>query len=81
MLYLIAHIWLWLVLAAALGFVVGWLVRWEDVSRRIDQMEDDIMLIRADRDRLEQDKKRLATVAPADAATGTQAPGNLGKPD
>lgn len=61
MLYLIAQIWMWIALAALLGFVVGWLLRWQFVAARMTKLEDDLMLIRAARDRLEQDNKRLVT--------------------
>ncbi len=61
MLYLIVQIWMWIALAALLGFVVGWLLRWQFVAARMSKLEDDLMLIRAARDRLEQDNKRLVT--------------------
>lgn len=59
MLYLIQQIWIWIVVAALIGFLFGWLLRWRVTLERVDKMEDDLMLIRAARDRLEQDNKRL----------------------
>jgi hypothetical protein len=71
-LYVIAQIWLWLALAAILGFIVGWLLRWQKISGRIDQLEDEIMRIRADRDRLAQKNRLLSGkgVLPATGETG-----------
>lgn len=61
MLYLIQQIWIWIVVAALIGFLFGWLLRWRVTLERVDQLEDNLMLVRAARDRLEQDNKRLAT--------------------
>lgn len=72
MLYLIQQIWIWIVVAALIGFLFGWLLRWRVTLERVDQLEDNLMLVRAARDRLEQDNKRLAarlaTVEGAEAA-------------
>lgn len=74
MLYLIVQIWIWIALAAVLGFVVGWLLRWQFVAARMTKLEDDLMLIRAARDRLEQDNKRLVTrIAAFEIAEGAAA--------
>jgi hypothetical protein len=71
-LYLIQQIWIWIVVAALIGFLFGWLLRWRVTLERVDQLEDNLMLVRAARDRLEQDNKRLAvrlaTVEGAEAA-------------
>lgn len=69
MIYLIVQIWIWLVVAAIIGFVAGWLLRWRLALERIDRLEDDLIMLRAARDRLEQDNKRLlARPSAADAA-------------
>ena len=59
MLYLIQQIWIWIVVAALIGFLFGWLLRWRVTLERVDRLEDNLMLVRAARDRLEQDNKRL----------------------
>jgi predicted flap endonuclease-1-like 5' DNA nuclease len=58
-LYLIQQIWIWIVIAALIGFLFGWLLRWRVTLERVDRIEDNLMLVRAARDRLEQDNKRL----------------------
>lgn len=77
MLYLIQQIWIWIVVAALIGFLFGWLLRWRVTLERVDQLEDNLMLVRAARDRLEQDNKRLtvrlAALEGAGAATPARA--------
>lgn len=77
MLYLIQQIWIWIVVAALIGFLFGWLLRWRVTLERVDQIEDNLMLVRAARDRLEQDNKRLtvrlAALEGAGAATAARA--------
>lgn len=59
MLYVIVQIWLWLALAALLGFVVGWLLRGRLMNRRLNSVEDDVLMFQAARDRAEQENRRL----------------------
>lgn len=59
MVYLILQMWLWLLLAAVIGFAVGWFLRSRMVSDRLNRLEDDLLIIRGARDRMEQENKRL----------------------
>ncbi|MFZ1414868.1 MAG: hypothetical protein WAS73_09870 [Defluviicoccus sp.] len=84
MLYLIQQIWIWIVVAALIGFLFGWLLRWRVTLERVDQIEDNLMLVRAARDRLEQDNKRLtvrlAALDGAEAATAARAATTTAQP-
>lgn len=71
MLYLIQQIWIWIVVAALIGFLFGWLLRWRVTLERVDRLEDNLMLVRAARDRLEQDNKRLTVRLAAVEGAGT----------
>jgi NADH-quinone oxidoreductase subunit E len=74
-LYLVIQIWLWIVLAALIGFAIGWVLRWRFIAERVNKLEDDVIMLRAARDRLEQDNKRLSSRAAAGkAASGRAGP-------
>ena len=71
MLYLIQQIWIWIVVAALIGLLFGWLLRWRVTLERVDRLEDNLMLVLAARDRLEQDNKRLTVRLAAVEGAGT----------
>jgi|APTNR8051073442_1049403.scaffolds.fasta_scaffold05161_9 predicted flap endonuclease-1-like 5' DNA nuclease len=74
MLYVMVQMWLWLTLAALLGFVVGWIIRGRMLTSRFSDVEDDVLMIQAARDRAEQDNKRLtARVMALEAAASRPA--------
>jgi len=68
--YLIVQMWLWIILAALIGFVVGWLVRARFLSEKVDKLQDNLMMVRSARDRMEQDNKRLTARLAAYEASG-----------